>query len=145
MPRVRLVALLVTGLLVLGGCNSAASSPSGIDKLPSDVAVEVATEPSICLIASDPDQVLMIITRSPSGQKDPGFLAVTVPGRPNEHDLAPGVDSRAVAGSYIVVGCNDDADMAELTRRAFADAERRGVQTTLWVKQDGAWSRNAKR
>jgi hypothetical protein len=145
MSAVRSVALFIAAVVVLGGCRMSAPPAGGTDQLPSDVAVEVATEPSICLIASDPDQVLMIITRSPSGEKDPGFLAVTVPGRPNEHDLAPGVDSRAVAGGYIVVGCDEDADMADLRRRAFADAQRRGVRTTLWVRQNGVWSRSTDR
>lgn len=145
MSTVRPVALFIAAVVVLGGCRMSAPPAGGTDQLPSDVAVEVATEPSSCLIASDPDQVLMIIKEVGPGKVDGGFLTVEVPGRPDGYNLAPGVDSRAVAGGYIVVGCNEDADMADLTRRAFADAQRRGVRTTLWVRQNGVWSRSTDR
>lgn len=129
--------------LILVGCGRPPAAPLvSLDALPLEVRREAEDIPSLCLIAKDPSGKLMFETKDSSGQTDGGFL--TMPVVPGEfgYALAPGVDSIAVSGSaYIVVGCDPGADMAVITKQAFADAERRNVKIELWVKTKSAWVR----
>ncbi len=53
--------------------------------------------------------------------------------------LPEGVDSRASAGLFLVVGCSRGADLEPLIVKAFADAARRCVSIDLWEKAKNGW------
>lgn len=109
-----------------------------VDALPTGVRDAVLEVPSLCLVARDPSETLMTLRGTVGVDYDPGFMAVPEVGRP-DYGLAPGVDSVALAGQFILVGCNPGADMGALVTKAFADATRRGVTIELWEKTKTGW------
>ncbi len=133
--------LLLVLAFVLGACARRGSDTQGSSSdavLPPDIRKEVADLRSMCLVINDLENRLSYVT-SPPGRLDPGFLAVPVEGRPTEHDLYPGIDSFAVSTPYVLIGCENSADVGAIVQQAFLDAQERNAPIKLWAKIDGYW------
>lgn len=135
-------SLLFVLLITFGGCSRNADSShstKSMSALPENIRREVASTPSLCLVVTDFDNQLSLIKHDSAGHLEPGFLSVSVKGRPDEERLFPGVDSFAVSTPYVVIGCKKSADVPKIVKQAFIDAQKYRVSVKVWAKIDGRW------